>query len=64
MDHTDPRRFDVPEHPLIGKTVVHPDTGKPAKVTRVVTTRYGALAQLDGNALHAWLPRSLKEIPS
>ena len=61
MDHTDPRRFGV-DHQIVGKTVIHPDTGKPALVTRCVMTRFGVLAQLNGDGQRAWLPNSLKEV--
>ena len=62
MDLTDPRRFDVNDHPLLNKTVVHPETGKPVKVTRCITTRFGVLAQLDGQCETAYLPSKLKEV--
>jgi hypothetical protein len=49
-------------HPLVDKFVRMPD-GTTGNVTRVVQSRFGALAIIDDNAERAWPVDALVEVP-
>jgi hypothetical protein len=53
IDDTNLTRVDV-EHPILHQFVHHPNTGTRALVTRCITTRFGILANLDGDNQTAW----------